>query len=104
MFTRALKNRYIGYANVSTKQILVHLFTTYRRISGNDLRRNEASMNMPYNVKLPIEVLFNQIEDVLDFVDAGSHPYTPAQIVMKGRQLIQETGMFAELKSVKASA
>ena len=28
MLTRALKNRYIGYANVTTKQLLAHLFTS----------------------------------------------------------------------------
>ena len=59
MFTRGLKNRYIGYANVSTKDLLAHLFTTYGRISGNDLRRNEAAMTVPYDVNLPIEVLFD---------------------------------------------
>ena len=83
MFTRALKNRYIGYANVTTKELLAHLFTTYGRISGSDLRNNEASMNMPYDVNLPIEVLFDQIEDGLDLADAGSHPYTPEQIVIR---------------------
>ena len=45
IFTRALKNRFIGYANVTTKQLLTHLFTTYRIITGNDLCLNDASMN-----------------------------------------------------------
>ena len=96
MFTRALKNRYIGYANVTTKALLAHLFTTYGTINGGDLRRNEAAMNTPYDVNLPIEVLFDQIEDGMDYADAGNHPFTPAQIVMKGQQLIQETGMFPD--------
>ena len=96
MFTRALKNRYIGYANVSTKELLAHLFTTYGQINGGDLRKNEEVMNTPYDVNLPIEVLFDQIEDGMDYADAGNHPFTPAQIVMKGQQLIQETGMFQD--------
>ena len=96
MFTRAIKNRYIGYANVTTKQLLTHLITTYGKISGNDLRLNDAAMNTAYDVNLPIEVLFDQIEDGLDFADAGNHPKTPEQIVMTGQQLIQETGMFAD--------
>ena len=96
MFTRALKNRYIGYANVSTKELLAHLFVTYGKINGGDLRRNEAVMNTPFDVNLPIEVLFDQIEDGMDYADAGNHPFTPAQIVMKGQQLIQETGMFPD--------
>ena len=53
-------------------------------------------MNTPYDVNLRIEVLFDQIKNGLDFVDAGRHPYTPEKIAMKGQQLIQEMDMFAD--------
>ena len=53
-------------------------------------------MNTAYDVNLPIEVLFDQVEDGMDYADAGNHPFTPEQIVMTGQQLIQETGMFAD--------
>ena len=96
MFTCALKNRFIGYANVTTKQLLTHMFTTYGQITGNDLRLNDASMNRAYDVNLPIEVLFNQIEDGMDYANAGNHPKTSAQIFMTGQQLIQEIGMFSD--------
>ena len=85
MFTRALKNRHIGYANTTTKDLLTHLFTTYGEISGNNLRLNAAKTNAAYNVNLPIEVLFDQVEDGMDYADAGSHPFTPEQIVMTGQ-------------------
>jgi len=32
----------------------------------------------------------------MDYADAGNHPKTPAQIVMTGQQLIQETCMFSD--------
>ena len=96
MFTRALKNRFIGYANITTKALLTHLFTTYGKISGNDLRLNTVKMNTAYNVNLPIEVLFDQVEDGMEYADAGSHPFTPEQIVMTGQQLLQETGMLTD--------
>ena len=78
MFTRALKNIFIWYANLTTKKLLTYLFTTYGRITGNDLRLNDASMNRAYGVNLPIEVLFDQIEDGMNYADAGNHPKTPA--------------------------
>ena len=96
IFTRALKNRYIGYVNVTTKELLNHLFTTYGKITGNNLRVNDMRMNAPYNVNLPIEVLFDQVEDRMDYADAGNHPKTPEHIFITGHQLIQETGMFAD--------
>ena len=75
---------------------MTHLFTTYGKISGNDLRLNAVKMNTAYNVNLPIEVLFDQVKDGMDYANACSHPFTPKQIVMTGQQLIQETGMFVD--------
>ena len=33
MFIRSLRHRYIGYANVTTLQILTHLYSTYAHIN-----------------------------------------------------------------------
>ena len=96
MFTRALKNRYIGYANVTTKQLLAHLFSTYGNITSGDLRQNDIKMNTAYDVNMPIETLFDQVEDGMEYAAAGNNPKTPEQIVMTGQQLITETGMFTD--------
>lgn len=59
-------------------------------------------MNTPYDVNLPIEVLFDQVKDGIDYADARGNPKTTEQIVMTGQQLIQETGMFTyDLKAWK---
>mmetsp|Transcript_45699 Transcript_45699/g.54984 ORF Transcript_45699/g.54984 Transcript_45699/m.54984 type:complete len:172 (+) Transcript_45699:24-539(+) len=44
MFTRTLKNGYIGYANISTMEFLVHLVTSYGNININsgDLRKTTS--------------------------------------------------------------
>ena len=82
MFTRALKNRYIGYANVTTKQPLAHLFSTYRNITSGDLRQNDIKMNTVYDVNMPIETLFDQVEDGMEYAAAGNNPKTPEKIVL----------------------
>ena len=74
----------------------MHMFTAYGQIIGNDLRLNYASMNRAYDVDLPIEVLFDQIEDGMDYANVGNHSKISAQIVMTGQRLIQETGMFSD--------
>ena len=53
-------------------------------------------MNAAYDVDLPIETLFDHIEDRMDYADVGAHPKTPEQIVMTGQQLFTETGMFTD--------
>ena len=70
---------------MQTQQLLTHPFATYGETSGNKLRQNNLKMNTPYDVNLPIEVLFNQVEDGMEYADAGNHPFTPEQIVMTGQ-------------------
>ena len=43
-----------------------------------------------------IKVLFDQVEDTMDYAAADNNPKTPEQIVMTGQQLITETGIFVE--------
>ena len=88
IFTRPLKKRYIRYVNVTNKQLLTHIFTTYRKTTGNDPRQNDIKMNTAYGINLPIEVLFDQVEYYMDYADAGNYPKTTDQIVMTGQQLI----------------
>jgi len=72
------------------------LFVTYGNISGNDLRQNDIKMNTSYDVILTIEVLFDKVEDGMDYADAGKHLKSPEQIVMTVQQLFQETSMFTD--------
>ena len=53
-------------------------------------------MTISYDVNMPIEVLFDQIEDGMEYADAGNNPKTPKQIFMTGKQIITETVMFTD--------
>jgi hypothetical protein len=94
MFVRALQTQYVGYLNVSTRDLLDHLYSTYARISTADLLANDGKFKTSYDANLPIETLFDQIESAMDYAAAGNTPYTPAQIVATAFQVIFSTGMF----------
>ena len=51
-------------------------------------------MKKPYDPNLPIENLFEQINDVDEYAASGNTPYTPLQIVMTAYQLVFNTGVF----------
>ena len=51
-------------------------------------------MNMAYNINIPIKVLFDQIEDGMDYTVARNNPKIPKQIMMTGQQPIIETDFF----------
>jgi hypothetical protein len=96
MFVRSLQTKYIGYLTVTTLQILDHLYNQYARISAADLQNNDVSFKSAYDPNLPIESLFDQIENAVDFAAAGNTPYSPAQVVATAYQLIFATGMFLD--------
>jgi hypothetical protein len=74
MFIRSLQAKYLGYLNVSTRQILDHLYAQYARISSSDLQDSDVAFKKPYDPNLPIKTLFNQIENGIDYAAAGLSP------------------------------
>ena len=53
-------------------------------------------MNEPYDPNQPIEVLIDQIEDEIDYADAGNAAFTPRKIVNTGCNLVFDTGVFRD--------
>jgi hypothetical protein len=96
MFVRSLQTKYISYLNATTRQLLDHLYSQYAQISAADLQANDASFKTAYDPNLPIETLFDQVEDAVDFAAAGNTPYSPAQVVATAYQLIYAAGMFLD--------
>jgi hypothetical protein len=96
MFVRCLQTKYIGYLNVSTRTILDHLYAQYARISSADILANDITFKTAYDPNMPIETLFDQIENGIDFAAAGLTPYTPEQVVTNAYQLVYATGMFLD--------
>ncbi len=96
MFVRSLHAPYVGYLNVPTRVMLQHLYTEYARISASDLLANDMQFKTPYDPNLPIESLFQQIEDAVNYAAAGNTPYTAPQVLACAFQLVFATGMFLE--------
>ena len=96
MFIRCLQTKYLGYLNVSTRDILDHLYAQYARISAADLQDNDVTLKAPYDPNLPIETLFDQIENGIDYAAAGLSPYSPEQVINTAFQLVYATGMFLD--------
>jgi hypothetical protein len=96
MYLRTLSHRITGFANVTTRQMLTHLYTTYGRLTPSDLQANDARMKTNYDPNQPIEAFLDQIGDAVALADAAQAPYMPAQIVAIAYNLIFSTGMFPD--------
>ena len=61
--------------------MLTHLYMTHTNITPAELIENDACLKTAYDVNQPIERLFEQIEDAVEYADAGHNPYTLLQVV-----------------------
>ena len=75
-YIRSLRDKYIGYTNVTTLQMLTHLYKSYARISQFDLKENDKRFKQQWDPNQPFEVLIEQIEDAIDYAAAGNTPYS----------------------------
>ena len=94
MFVCSLRNRRIDYANVTTLQLLAHMYTIYAKISAAGLESNTTRMKISYDVNLPIDTFFDQIKDAAEFTVAGNAPFIPVQVVNTAYNVVFSTGMF----------
>jgi hypothetical protein len=95
-YLKTLRSKYVGFQNRSTRDILDHLYSTYANISASQLLENDTQMKTSYGANQPIELFFDQIEDAVDFADAGESPYTPVQVTNIAYQLVFQTGLLPD--------
>ena len=91
---KAIQDCVTEYTNVTLYDMLQHLYNNYGKITKDKLEKNRQEMNKAYNVTMPIENLFAQIKECVDFSDAARNPYLQTQILNNAFLLIQKTGVF----------
>ena len=74
MFVRSLQTKYVGYLNLSTRNILEHIYSKYARISEANLHNNDAALKTAYNPNQPTKSLFNQVKNALGYAAAVNTP------------------------------
>jgi hypothetical protein len=81
MYLEILNDNMVGYAKISARDMLDHLFETYGNITAVDLEINFEHMRRAWDPQQPVETLFKQIQDCADYPRAGGVPIgRPQQI------------------------
>jgi hypothetical protein len=79
MYLEILNDNMVGYANISERDMLDHLFETYGNITAVDLEIKLEHMRRAWDPQQPVETLFKQIQDCSDYSEAGGVPIAPSQ-------------------------
>ena len=96
IYIKGISNRHTGYATVTLLRMIQHLYDTYGDITPFELEDNDVRMKTPYDPTMPIETLYDQIEQAVDYADAGKAPYSNAQVLTRAYNLILQTGLFTD--------
>jgi hypothetical protein len=94
MYLEILNDNMMGYANISARDMLDHLFETYSNITSVDLEINFEHMRRAWDPQQPVETLFKKIQDCADYSEAGGVPIGPSQQINVGYAKIFATGHF----------
>jgi hypothetical protein len=94
MYLDILNDNMVGYANISARDMLDHLFDTYGNITAVGLEINFENMRRAWNPQQPVETLFKQIQDCADYSGAEGVPIGHSQQINVGYAKIFATGHF----------
>jgi hypothetical protein len=94
MYLEILNDNMVGYANISARDILDHLFETYGNITAVDLEINFEHMRRTWDPQQPVESLLKQIQDFADYSEAGGVLIGHPQQINVGYAKIFATGHF----------
>jgi hypothetical protein len=62
-YLNALSDEIMGYSNCTSLQLLTHILIYYAMIAPTELTQNYKRLNTTYDPNLPIETLFQKIQD-----------------------------------------
>jgi hypothetical protein len=89
-----LNDNMVGYANISARGMLDHLFETNGNITAVDLEINFENTRRAWDPEQPGETLFKQIQDFSDYSKAGGVLAGHPQQINVGYAKIFATGHF----------
>jgi hypothetical protein len=94
MYLYILNENMVGYANISARCMLYHLFETYGNITAVNLEINFEHMYRAWDPQQLVETLFKQIQDCAAYSEAGGVLIGHPQHINVGYAKIFATGHF----------
>ena len=91
-----LHNQCTGCNNVTVLQVCQHLFKTYGNITELELMENEQKLKTPWNQEEPIETVFHQIEECMEFAQHGNAPFTNTQVINTAYYIMAQAKVFKD--------
>lgn len=96
IYLSTLRSALTEYSNVTTRQMLEHLYRVYGKITPAQMAENDKKMRAPFDPNQPFENFVQQIEEGMILAEAGKAEYTQNQIVLIAYNIFDQTGVFSD--------
>jgi hypothetical protein len=94
MYIEIINDDLVGFANTTSRDMLDHLFLSYGSIKAVDIEQNFENMRKAWDPQKPVEKLFKQIQDCVDFAEAVGVAIGAAQKLSSAYSKIFKSGKF----------
>jgi hypothetical protein len=94
MYIEILNDDLVRFANTTSQDMLDHIFLSYGSITDVDIEQNFENMRKAWDPQQPVETLFKQIQDCIDFAEAGGVAIRAAQKLSSAYSKIFKSGKF----------
>jgi hypothetical protein len=82
IYLRAVLNRATGQYSASIRALLLHLFTTYGKITPQQVKAKELEVyNMHFDISQPVDTVFNVIDDLSELAEHANSPMSAQQMI-----------------------
>ena len=95
-YMRTMRHNVYGFAGTTVMQLLGHLYDAYGGITSTELAANDARLRTQVDISQPFEIFLAQVEDSIEYAEAGGTPYSSAQILSIAYDLMLNTGAFKD--------
>ena len=94
-YLASIRDRNSNSLRGTVHAVMEHLQTVYGRVSPQMLEDREQELRvMTYNTQHPIDIVFNAVEDYVDFAELGNQPLTNRQTIAKAYVILNKTRRF----------
>jgi hypothetical protein len=94
MYLDIFNDDMVGFANISAREMLNHLFMNYGNTTEVDVENNFEHIRCAWDPQKPVESLFKQIQDCADYSEAGGVIIGNPHQIHVGYAKIFSTGHF----------
>jgi hypothetical protein len=94
MYIEILNDDLVGFANTTSRDMIDHIFISYGSITAVDIQHNFENTRKAWDPQQPVETLFKQIQDCVDFAEAGGVAIGAAQKLSSAYSKIFKSGKF----------